>query len=792
MSVNLHDFERSGCIMKNKKWYRQNTKTVLNIMQGLLAGLLVLCLAGLYNMNRQGYSLGEMGRHFEETDLFFITADDIIRSKTAYSQDQELFEQDGSFNDSRTIDIRQYVTGQLDEASSNLNTSYTIRNLIAFDKDGRERMERLISRLISTYGSAEDQIGQQLLQTEGKYETVDTVSGVRLVDYATLNVDPASTIIEYYEDLCDTARSVVQRYDQYRQDHSAENSENSPDAPGNIYYYIENTSTKQHYTNMDVSSYASARAAVREKESLTFLFAGERKFNIMTADNDYVLNEKAGQFFIKNRFVGSNEKVLIAFDPDFPVGDKLNSAWKNMRTIRPRVMGAMGAGIACAVCLVILLSVSACTTGRPEKNGQVQLTRFDQIPTEIAAGLMLIFLTCLFLICPYILRKISIDSGYFAWVASAFGILIYMTAFHALMSLLRRHKAHTLWSNSVISEVLLGTAQVYNARKRSQRLLGGFTAFVILNIIFVSSLHVPGMIMAIVMDLAVLLYLMRDAVGDENVREGLNQISRGKLDYRINADVLTGSSREMAIAVNEMGDGLQKAVEDMLKNERLRAELITNVSHDLKTPLTSIINYVDLMKRENIPNEKAQEYIRVLDSKSQRLKILTEDLIEISKISSGNVEAHPVKMQLQMFLQQACGEFEDRLEEKKLKLKMELEKTPVWIMADGGLLWRVFENLLSNIAKYAREGSTVYAIVKREENGQVEIVFRNLPASPIKATAQQLQERFVRGDESRSQEGSGLGLSIAKSLTELMGGKFHIEVQEQLFEAFAQFPEIGK
>ena len=248
----------------------------------------------------------------------------------------------------------------------------------------------------------------------------------------------------------------------------------------------------------------------------------------------------------------------------------------------------------------------------------------------------------------------------------------------------------------------------------------------------------------------------------------------------------------MAIAVNEMGDGLQKAVEDMLKNERLRAELITNVSHDLKTPLTSIINYVDLMKRENIPNEKAQEYIRVLDSKSQRLKILTEDLIEISKISSGNVEAHPVKMQLQMFLQQACGEFEDRLEEKKLKLKMELEKTPVWIMADGGLLWRVFENLLSNIAKYAREGSTVYAIVKREGNGQVVIIFRNLPASPIKATAQQLQERFVRGDESRSQEGSGLGLSIAKSLTELMGGKFHIEVQEQLFEAFAQFPEIGK
>lgn len=123
---------------------------------------------------------------------------------------------------------------------------------------------------------------------------------------------------------------------------------------------------------------------------------------------------------------------------------------------------------------------------------------------------------------------------------------------------------------------------------------------------------------------------------------------------------------------------------------------------------------------------------------------------------------------------------------------MELEKTPVWIMADGGLLWRVFENLLSNIAKYAREGSTVYAIVKREGNGQVVIIFRNLPASPIKATAQQLQERFVRGDESRSQEGSGLGLSIAKSLTELMGGKFHIEVQEQLFEAFAQFPEIGK
>ena len=295
--------------------------------------------------------------------------------------------------------------------------------------------------------------------------------------------------------------------------------------------------------------------------------------------------------------------------------------------------------------------------------------------------------------------------------------------------------------------------------------------------------------MALVLDMAVLLYLMRDEVGKQNVREGLYQISQGKLDYRIDTKAMTGESLEMSLAVNEMGEGLQKAVDSMVKNERLKAELITNVSHDIKTPLTSIINYVDLLKREELQNERAREYIRVLDQKSQRLKQLTEDLIEASKISSGNIELHMTELNLGQMLRQAYGECSERLEESQLEMEISMEKEPVVIRADGRQLWRVFENLFGNMAKYAMPGTKARLEMKRGQEG-VEILFRNICRQKLQMSADELQERFVRGDLSRSTEGTGLGLSIAKSLTELMGGRFQISLEDDSFQAALWFPYI--
>ena len=210
--------------------------------------------------------------------------------------------------------------------------------------------------------------------------------------------------------------------------------------------------------------------------------------------------------------------------------------------------------------------------------------------TEVAAG--------------YLFRLLSFRGQLLLTAVTEYGVILF-----GFLSFVRRHKAGTLWSNSVCYAVLLGCRQAYSARKNSQRLVIGYVAFFALNIFFVgfsAARRSDGP----VLDMAVLLYLMRDEVGKQNVREGLYQISQGKLDYRIDTKAMTGESLEMSLAVNEMGEGLQKAVDSMVKNERLKAELITNVSHDIKTPLTSIINYVDLLKREELQNERAREYIR--------------------------------------------------------------------------------------------------------------------------------------------------------------------------------------
>ena len=363
----------------------------------------------------------------------------------------------------------------------------------------------------------------------------------------------------------------------------------------------------------------------------------------------------------------------------------------------------------------------------------------------------------------------------------------YWIGLFSLLSLVRRMKAKSLWSNSVCYAVVLGCRQVYRAKRNSKRLLIAYISFFALNLFFLGAFSSFGVIMALVLDMAVLLYLMRDMVGKQSVRDGLYQLSQGKLDYKINTTAMTGESLEMAEAVNEMGDGLQEAVDTIVKNERLKSELITNVSHDIKTPLTSIINYVDLLKREELHNERAKEYIRILEQKSQRLKQLTEDLIEASKINSGNVELHLMKLNLQQMLQQAYGEFDERLEEKELEMVLTLEREPVLIMADGRQLWRIFENLLSNIVKYAMPGTRVYLSLARKE-GQAEIIFQNISRQKLEMSGEELQERFVRGDLSRSTEGSGLGLSIARSLTELMKGSFLVDVDGDNFRVTLLFP----
>ncbi len=293
-----------------------------------------------------------------------------------------------------------------------------------------------------------------------------------------------------------------------------------------------------------------------------------------------------------------------------------------------------------------------------------------------------------------------------------------------------------------------------------------------------------------VLQLAVELFLSWWAYGYYRLRQGTKTIVGGDLEYQIDTRRMPYDLRLQAEDLNNISAGLSAAVDEKMKSERFKAELITNVSHDLKTPLTSIINYVNLLKSTQQTDPKAAEYIEVLDRKSQRLKKLTEDLVEASKASTGVLSVTREKIGMGQLIDQAMGEWEEKLTDRKLTLVTTLPEGETWVYADGRHLWRVIDNLLSNCAKYAMEGTRVYLDLERGK-GQVALSVKNISRDPLNVPAERLMERFVRGEESRSTEGSGLGLSIARSLTELQGGTFDLAVDGDLFKAIVTLPQAN-
>ncbi len=273
------------------------------------------------------------------------------------------------------------------------------------------------------------------------------------------------------------------------------------------------------------------------------------------------------------------------------------------------------------------------------------------------------------------------------------------------------------------------------------------------------------------------------------LRQGARELAKGNLGYQVDPSGMFGECREHATDLNSLGGRLNQVVEERMKSERMKTELITNVSHDIKTPLTSIINYTDLIVKEETENKKITEYSLVLKRQSARLKKLIEDLVEVSKASTGNLEVHLAPCEASVLLTQVVGEYEQRLAEQDLELVTRLSVRSARIMADGKLLWRVFDNLLNNILKYAQPNTRVYLTVEEPE-GRVEIAFKNVSRDPLDTTPEELKERFVRGDHSRNTEGNGLGLSIAESLTRLQGGEMQLYVDGDLFKVLLRFPGL--
>ena len=294
-----------------------------------------------------------------------------------------------------------------------------------------------------------------------------------------------------------------------------------------------------------------------------------------------------------------------------------------------------------------------------------------------------------------------------------------------------------------------------------------------------------GPILSLTIVILYVYYLIKKLAYLSYIMEGTERIKGGDIHYKL--DIIGDDNfSNLAENINNIGEGLDKAIYNQLKSERLKSELITNVSHDLKTPLTSIINYIELIKKEeDIKPEHIKDYVNVLDSKSKRLKVLIEDLFEASKASSGNLELNMEKIDITQLLRQAIGEMEEKLSKANLDLKLRVPEEKTYIMADGKKLYRVLENLLSNISKYSLDNTRVYIDII-EEDDKVKLTMKNISSYELNFDPEEIMERFKRADESRNTEGSGLGLAIARDLVSLQG-RFEIDIDGDLFKSVVEF-----
>ena len=431
-----------------------------------------------------------------------------------------------------------------------------------------------------------------------------------------------------------------------------------------------------------------------------------------------------------------------------------------------------------------------CAAGRKKGEEGIVVGGLHRVPFDLlSAGMLPLGVLCM---------AIMWNCGYTA-LETGIGFTVALTGLYALalfyiMSFTLRCRAHNLWRGLLVCRTYrwikakwLLLYRNLNCLWQSVVVVSGFAFLTVIVgtfciLVYDSSVVLLFWIYMLLAYLALLALAVIFQLQYRRIREGIRSIGAGETMAQIDLEGLYGDLRRAAEELNQIQTAVQLAVEKQLKSERLKTELITNVSHDIKTPLTSIVSYVDLLKKQEIQDNTAQEYIEVLDRQALRLKKLLEDLLEASKASTGNISVNLAPLDAVELVKQVSGEYTDRLKEKGLELRLSLPEREMPVMADGQLLWRVFDNLLSNVHKYSQPGTRVYLDLLEKE-GRMSVLFRNISAYSLNISGDELMERFVRGDSSRHTEGSGLGLAIARSLVELMNGYFEIAIDGDLFKA---------
>lgn len=372
-----------------------------------------------------------------------------------------------------------------------------------------------------------------------------------------------------------------------------------------------------------------------------------------------------------------------------------------------------------------------------------------------------------------------------------YGVFTLGCFFMGYVSLIKRIKGRNLWKNSLLRVIVRFIYKIYDNRKKTTKTVLLLCGFFLVQGIAVLFRNGGTMLLVLLADVGVFYVVLNGLLLKEKLKKGIEEIALGNMEYQIPLQGLRGENLKLAEMINGIANGFHMAVEEAMKNERLKTDLITNVSHDIKTPLTSIINYVAILKQSDIADPKIQGYLDILEAKAQRLKTLTEDVVEASKVSSGNISLEYMDVDLVEMIQQTEGEMAEKFEARNLKMIVNLPAEPAVVHVDGRRMWRVLENIFGNAAKYAMPGTRVYADLKLEED-TVDLSLKNVSEHQLNISADELTERFIRGDLSRSSEGSGLGLSIAQSLTTMQGGTFNQYLDGDLFRVNIRFPRVKK
>ena len=794
------------------------------------------------------------GTAFEDSDVFSQLFASEIYDITRMCVIKNQMETNGSFDADKKIDVIAYanrdkntystqaranVAGNTDRDDESEGVQYRLDDLVKWGNYGFDLIPvtGTEAQLEAYYYSLINDVDMGDIATEESAEHVDAEDALwRLsennvtqsseniyTDYILVErykgVDKKSIIAhvsnrrEYKALIYDIARSSVDLFSNYNEYISY--GDRYGDGKTNVLYC---------YQLRDASGkmvrYSNLKQAVGKmtNDELSKEFTSHTKYTCFNPDRLQVASNIDGVDAMEMKQAissyeyafGEGSRVWLALDENYAANDVFYNARneynKSTNALIPACIGLI-ASIVAYLAVLIIMTVLAGRVQVIEENGDKITTnracRIDSVPIEIYIAVACVVLFLVGGGADILIEELSsvyrdIDGGMHV-IFGVYAVVANIILLPIYLILVRKIKCKLMWNGSIlkwiVSKVTGGVTELYDNGQIAVRVWLPYLLFLAFNLVLVL-LGVGGIIVAFIADILIGIWLFKDAKVRNDIVAGITKISEGEINHKVDIKGMHGDNLALAGAVNSIGDGISRAVNTSMRDEKMKADLITNVSHDIKTPLTSIINYVDLLKRENIKDEKIKGYVDILDQKSQRLKQLTDDLVEASKISSGNISLNIERLNFVELIHQSVGEFSEKFDEKGLKTMLGLPAEPVYIMADSRGIYRVVENLYNNVYKYALEGTRVYVDMEvaykdvsnpDSKESRVSLLVKNISAAPLNISASELLERFSRGDSSRKTEGSGLGLSIAKNLTEAMGGTFDISLDGDLFKAVIGF-----